>query len=89
MTANGFAFRNPVRDAGDFRYVMVAGPDELLIEPLLDEARHHLQFFRVFERGGRNIVNVFPETGLPNSLGQIQRTSDCPDANHTTISDSL
>jgi hypothetical protein len=32
MTANGFAFRNPVRDAGDFRYVMVAGPDELLIE---------------------------------------------------------
>ena len=32
MTAHGFAFRNPVRDAGDFRYVMVAGPDELLIE---------------------------------------------------------
>jgi hypothetical protein len=32
--------------------------------------------FRVFERGGRNIVNVFPETGLPNSLGQIQRLEE-------------
>ena len=32
--------------------------------------------FRVFERGGRNIVNVFPETGLPNSLGAIQRLEE-------------
>jgi hypothetical protein len=32
--------------------------------------------FRVFERGGRNILNVFPETGLPNSLGQIQRLEE-------------
>ena len=32
--------------------------------------------FRVFERGGRNIANVFPETGLPNSLGQIQRLEE-------------
>ncbi len=32
--------------------------------------------FRVFERGGRNIGNVFPETGLPNSLGQIQRLEE-------------
>ncbi len=29
--------------------------------------------FRVFEDGGRNITNLFPEVGLPNSLGQLQR----------------
>jgi len=32
--------------------------------------------FRVFERGGRNIGNVFPETGLPNSLGLLQRIEE-------------
>ncbi len=32
--------------------------------------------FRVFERGGRNIINLFPEIGLPNSLGQIQRLEE-------------
>lgn len=32
--------------------------------------------FRVFERGGRNIVNLFPEIGLPNSLGQLQRLEE-------------
>lgn len=32
--------------------------------------------FRVFERGGRNISNLFPETGIPNSLGQIQRLEE-------------
>ncbi|MBT8137724.1 MAG: hypothetical protein KJO54_11970 [Gammaproteobacteria bacterium] len=32
--------------------------------------------FRVFERGGRNIVNLFPETGLPNSRGQLQRIEE-------------
>ena len=32
--------------------------------------------FRVFERGGRNIVNLFPETGLPNALGQLQRIEE-------------
>ncbi|WP_157471014.1 hypothetical protein [Colwellia sp. PAMC 20917] len=32
--------------------------------------------FRVFERGGRNISNVFPETGLPNSLGLLQRIEE-------------
>jgi len=32
--------------------------------------------FRVFERGGRNIVNLFPETGLPNSLGRIQQLEE-------------
>jgi len=30
----------------------------------------------VFERGGRNISNLFPETGLPNALGQLQRIEE-------------
>ncbi|MCS6922257.1 MAG: hypothetical protein NZM07_10160, partial [Elioraea sp.] len=32
--------------------------------------------FRVFERGGRNIATLFPETGLPNALGQLQRLEE-------------
>ena len=32
MKANGAAVRNPIRDHAKFRYVMVAGPDGLLIE---------------------------------------------------------
>ena len=32
--------------------------------------------FRVFERGGRNIANLFPETGLPNANGQLQRIEE-------------
>ena len=32
--------------------------------------------FRVFERGGRNIGNLFPETGLPNPLGALQRLEE-------------
>jgi len=32
MAARGFEFRNAVKRAGSFDYVMVAGPDELLIE---------------------------------------------------------
>jgi len=32
--------------------------------------------FRVFERGGRNIGTQFPETGLPNSQGQLQRIEE-------------
>jgi hypothetical protein len=32
--------------------------------------------FRIFERGGRNIGNLFPETGLPNALGQLQRIEE-------------
>ena len=32
--------------------------------------------FRVFEKGGRNISNVFPETALPNVTGQIQRLEE-------------
>lgn len=32
--------------------------------------------FRVFERGGRNIGNLFPETGLPDSTGELQRLEE-------------
>ncbi len=32
--------------------------------------------FRVFERGGRNINPTFPEIGLPNSVGIIQRLEE-------------
>ncbi|MDB5423426.1 MAG: repeat protein precursor, partial [Phenylobacterium sp.] len=32
--------------------------------------------FRVFERGGRNVVTQFPEIGLPNSLGALQRLEE-------------
>jgi len=32
--------------------------------------------FRVFERGGRNIGTTFPEIGLPDSLGAIQRLEE-------------
>lgn len=32
--------------------------------------------FRVFERGGRNIGNLFPETGIPGALGLVQRLEE-------------
>ncbi len=32
--------------------------------------------FRVFEKGGRNILNLFPETGVPNVVGLMQRLED-------------
>lgn len=32
MREKGVVFRNPIRDEPRFRYVMVAGPDDLLIE---------------------------------------------------------
>lgn len=32
--------------------------------------------FRVFERGGRNVLSLFPETGLPNVAGNIQRLEE-------------
>lgn len=32
MKQNGYSFRNAVRERSKFKYVMIAGPDELLIE---------------------------------------------------------
>ncbi|NND68574.1 MAG: hypothetical protein HKN19_13385 [Halioglobus sp.] len=40
------------------------------------ETIHPGDIFRVFERGGRNISNLFPETGLPNALGLLQRIEE-------------
>ncbi len=40
------------------------------------ESVHPGDIFRVFERGGRNILNLFPETGIPNVVGQIQRLEE-------------
>jgi hypothetical protein len=32
--------------------------------------------FRIFERGGRNISNLFPETGLPDSKGALEEIEE-------------
>ncbi|MEL7184869.1 MAG: hypothetical protein AAFN50_00365 [Pseudomonadota bacterium] len=32
--------------------------------------------FRVFEDGGRNIITLFPETGVPNVIGLMQRLEE-------------
>ena len=32
MKERGFRFRNPIRDEPKFRYVMISGPDDLLME---------------------------------------------------------
>jgi hypothetical protein len=32
--------------------------------------------FRVFERGGRNAGNLFPETGLPDATGKLERLEE-------------
>ena len=32
MTSAGFVFRSPIREDNVFKYVMIAGPDDLLIE---------------------------------------------------------
>jgi hypothetical protein len=32
--------------------------------------------FRIFERGGRNISNLFPETGLPDAQGSLERIEE-------------
>ncbi len=60
-------------------------PDEKMTEAGILPALHPLppweliapgDIFRVFERGGRNIGNLFPETGQPNVVGQIQRLEE-------------
>jgi LVIVD repeat len=40
------------------------------------ETIYPADIFRVFERGGRNISNLFPETALPNALGLMQRIEE-------------
>jgi len=42
MRAKGYQFRNPIRDYPEFRYVMIAAPDNILIE--LFQVRHPAQW---------------------------------------------
>ncbi len=39
MRSKGFQFRNPIRDYPQFRYVMIAAPDNILIELFQVRAR--------------------------------------------------
>lgn len=41
MKAKGFTFRSPVRDFGDLKYVMLKGPDRVLIEVFEKNAPSH------------------------------------------------
>ena len=51
MERAGHVFRNPVRQGEDFRYVMIEGPDELLIE--LFEPRDPAKWEIAFEPSDR------------------------------------
>lgn len=46
MTSRGFVFRNPIREETTFKYVMIAGPDDLLIElfECFEPARWQIRF---------------------------------------------
>jgi hypothetical protein len=47
------------------------------VQPLPDwETVKPGDIFRVFERGGRNAGNLFPETGLPDASGKLERLEE-------------
>ncbi len=69
----GAALVNPVPPTPEMK---AAGVLEKLVPLPAWEVTPPGDIFRVFERGGRNIVNLFPEIGLPDSLGQIQRLEE-------------
>ena len=74
-TANGEAAMvtgSNVSDADALKYGILP---ELYPLPTWESVKPG-DIFRVFERGGRNILNLFPETGIPNSIGQIQRLEE-------------
>jgi hypothetical protein len=74
------------RDGTGTRLLGPVPPDPLLafrsgIRPSLDplpswETVMPGDIFRIFERGGRNIGNLFPETGLPDAQGKLQRLEE-------------
>jgi len=73
------------RDGKPGKLVAVKKPDENMKAKGILDAIYPLpawetlppgDIFRVFERGGRNIVNLFAETGLPNVLGRIQQLEE-------------
>jgi catechol 2,3-dioxygenase-like lactoylglutathione lyase family enzyme len=41
METKGFKFRNPVRDFGELKYIMLEGPDQVLIEIFENKASWH------------------------------------------------
>ena len=41
MEAKGFKFRTPIRDFGDLKYIMLEGPDRVLIEVFENKAAWH------------------------------------------------
>ncbi|HVN35198.1 MAG TPA: VOC family protein [Casimicrobiaceae bacterium] len=43
LESHGFRFRNSIRDEPRFRYVMISGPDDLLIELFQVRERDHWQ----------------------------------------------
>jgi hypothetical protein len=67
------ALTNPVPPTDEMK---AAGVLEKLVPMPAWEVIPPGDIFRVFERGGRNIVNLFPEIGLPNALGQLQRLEE-------------
>jgi hypothetical protein len=74
------------RDGTGARLLGPVPPDPMLafrsgIRPSLDplpswETVMPGDIFRIFERGGRNIGNLFPETGLPDAQGKLQRLEE-------------
>lgn len=66
--------KNPV-DAKNELFVHKGILNELAPLPAWETAPPG-DIFRVFERGGKVINSIFPEVGLPNVLGQIQRLDE-------------
>ena len=68
------AIVNPIR-VGDDLYLTKGILDRLYPLPAW-ETIPGADIFRVFERGGRNINSNFPEIGLPNITGTLQRLDE-------------
>ena len=51
-------------------------PDNVVQKFVTTAANTGVDVFRVFERGGRNIASQFPEVGIPNPTGLIQRLEE-------------
>jgi hypothetical protein len=72
----GTVLKGPVLPSGSEEAARAAGVlPELYPLPAWETTKPG-DVFRVFERGGRNISNLFPETGLPNALGMPQRIEE-------------
>ncbi|WP_349261183.1 hypothetical protein [Povalibacter sp.] len=72
----GTMLKGPAIPAGLANEAAIAGILPQLYPLPMWETVSPGDIFRVFERGGRNISNLFPETGLPNAAGQLQRIEE-------------